>query len=97
MVNVKSDLDTSLNINENDSYYLKLLLPNSMYVCVCNAVTDKEIRQAIEIGASSLRDLREGLGVANTCGKCASCAKTILRDELSRNASAVCRFMPQLA
>jgi bacterioferritin-associated ferredoxin len=52
-----------------------------MYVCICNAVTEKEVRHAVQLGASSLGDLREGLGVAECCGKCASCARQILKDE----------------
>lgn len=50
-----------------------------MYVCICNAVTDTEIRQCAELGATSLADLRNGLGVALNCGKCACMAAEILR------------------
>lgn len=53
-----------------------------MYVCICKAVTDRQIRQAIELGARSLSDLKESLGVATGCGKCAPCARAILREEL---------------
>jgi len=58
-----------------------------MYICICNSVTDKEIRQAVKLGATSLKDLREGLGVASNCGKCASCAKAVLREELAAEPS----------
>ena len=53
-----------------------------MYVCICNAVTDREIRQAVALGAHSLADLKESLGVATNCRKCADCARAILREEL---------------
>ena len=53
-----------------------------MYVCICKAVTDRQIRQAVELGARSLGDLKESLGVATGCGKCASYARAILREEL---------------
>lgn len=49
-----------------------------MYVCVCNAVTDCQIRQAYCEGACSMRKLREKLGVAGCCGRCAPCAKDVL-------------------
>ncbi len=52
-----------------------------MYVCVCNAVTESEIRQAVELGARSLQDLQHGLGVAASCGKCAPSACCMLRAE----------------
>jgi bacterioferritin-associated ferredoxin len=54
-----------------------------MYVCICNAVTEREIRQAVGLGVTTMKELREGLGVAGDCGKCGSCAKQILRDELA--------------
>ena len=57
-------------------------IKKTMYVCICKAVTDRQIRQAIELGARSLSDLKEGLGVATGCGKCAPCARTMLREEL---------------
>ena len=55
----------------------------AMYVCICNAVTEREIRQAVSLGVTTLKELREGLGVAGDCGKCGTCAKNILRDELT--------------
>lgn len=51
-----------------------------MYVCLCNAVTDRQIAQAVEAGATRLRDLNRELGVAAECGKCAACAKQVLHD-----------------
>ena len=34
-----------------------------MYVCVCNAVTEQDIFNAVAEGCASLRQLREQLGV----------------------------------
>lgn len=51
-----------------------------MYVCICNAVTDKQIRQAVEDGAGSMRELRKQLGVCSDCGKCGPSAKEILQE-----------------
>ncbi len=50
-----------------------------MYVCICNAVTDKDIIQAAENGANSLKDLRNELNVATCCGRCATCAKGLIK------------------
>lgn len=36
-----------------------------MYVCVCQAVTERQVREAVEQGISSMRGLREQLGVQN--------------------------------
>lgn len=51
-----------------------------MYVCVCKAVTDRQIREAAQSGARTLRDLRRDLGVTSECGRCASCAKDCLKE-----------------
>jgi len=56
-----------------------------MYICVCNAVTEREIRQCAQLGASNLSDLRDGLGVATNCGKCKAAAVEILREEHTDN------------
>ena len=51
-----------------------------MYVCLCKAVTDKQIKHAVaEQGACSLRCLRRRFGLATQCGKCSVHAKQILR------------------
>lgn len=48
-----------------------------MYVCLCKAVTDKQIRKAAEQGCS-MRCLINELGLATQCGKCAKYAKQII-------------------
>lgn len=49
-----------------------------MYVCICNAITEREIRQCAELGAATLCDLRGCLGVASCCGTCAKSAQEVL-------------------
>ncbi|WP_374400799.1 (2Fe-2S)-binding protein [Niveibacterium sp.] len=51
-----------------------------MYVCVCNAVTERQVQQAAGNGARRLRDLSATLGVATQCGRCAQHALACLRD-----------------
>ena len=51
-----------------------------MYVCVCNAITDKQIRKAAESGARNLKDLQRKLGVATGCGSCTEAASEILQE-----------------
>lgn len=41
-----------------------------MYVCICKAVTEQQIRQAIAEGAESVAQLREKLEVTGNCGSC---------------------------
>ena len=51
-----------------------------MYICVCNAITDKQIREAADAGARNLWDLQAQLGVASNCGSCKETASEILRE-----------------
>jgi bacterioferritin-associated ferredoxin len=51
-----------------------------MYVCICHAVTDRDIRSCIEEGASSMRELRQQLCVGTQCGKCACHVRALLQE-----------------
>jgi bacterioferritin-associated ferredoxin len=51
-----------------------------MYICLCNAVTDRQIMQAAEAGARSREDLAQHLGVGLGCGRCVSCAESVLNE-----------------
>lgn len=51
-----------------------------MYVCVCKAVTEREVERAVAAGARSVRDLRESLGVCSGCCKCASHVRSLLAE-----------------
>lgn len=55
-----------------------------MIVCICHAVNDKTIRNAVRNGACSMRELRQELNVASQCGKCACMAKSILKEETTQ-------------
>ena len=50
----------------------------AMIVCVCKAVSDRQIRAAVKGGAASLRDLTRDLGLGTCCGKCLPEAKAAL-------------------
>ena len=56
-----------------------------MYICICEEVTDKQIKSAIKGGAKCMRDLRKELGIASQCGQCGQCAKAILKEHCSNN------------
>lgn len=51
-----------------------------MYVCVCRAITEEEIRRAVAGGADTLAKLRETLGLGVDCAKCLEYAKRFLDD-----------------
>ncbi|HLS55771.1 MAG TPA: (2Fe-2S)-binding protein [Zeimonas sp.] len=41
-----------------------------MIVCICRAVSDRQIRAVVSQGASSLSEVRAELGTGECCGKC---------------------------
>jgi len=55
-----------------------------MYVCLCKAVTDRQIRESIAGGAASFADIRRELGVATQCGKCSQMARTIIETSVKK-------------
>ncbi|MGH8719721.1 MAG: (2Fe-2S)-binding protein [Burkholderiales bacterium] len=62
-----------------------------MYLCVCHAITEAQVEDCITEGARSLCDLRGCLGIASTCGQCAT-----LAEEMLRRATAVETSKPEL-
>ena len=63
-----------------------------MYVCLCNPVTDCQIRGCVQQGARTLSDLQMQLGVAAQCGMCASTALAIV-DEETASAGTDCMYV----
>lgn len=75
-----------------------------MYVCICKAVTDKDICAGVAeamtdanvradaCSVARIREnLRDSLDVANTCGKCVPVADKIIRQVLAT------QYTPQLS
>ena len=58
-----------------------------MFVCLCHGVTDKQIKQAVHQGASTVKHIAKELNVATQCGKCAQATKIIIDQELEHLAS----------
>ena len=54
-----------------------------MYVCVCNAVTDSDIRNAVGIGVQNIKQLRQLTGCGTSCGLCEEMAVDLLQQALT--------------
>ena len=50
-----------------------------MYICICNAVTDKQLCHAINDGADTMDALHRVLSVGSQCGNCRDCARQFLK------------------
>ena len=44
-----------------------------MYLCVCNRVTERQVKKAIHEGAVTVAQLKLELDVASRCGSCGDC------------------------
>ena len=51
-----------------------------MYICLCNAITEREIRAHAAQGACTLADLEQCLGVGAGCGRCRPVASELLSE-----------------
>ena len=60
-----------------------------MYVCICNPVTDSQVRACASRGACTLTELQAELGVALQCGQCASVALAIVEEVTSESTAGV--------
>lgn len=52
----------------------------SMYVCICNAVTERQIRKAAAAGVSTIHELARETGCADCCGTCMEEAERLLQE-----------------
>ena len=56
-----------------------------MYICLCKAITDNQIREAVENGATRFGQVRQELGLASQCGKCGILAREVFDQSMERN------------
>lgn len=59
-----------------------------MYVCICQAVSDGEVREAVGTGACSMHELSDQLGVGQCCGRCRPHVEALLQETLIQAADA---------
>ena len=50
-----------------------------MYVCICNGITDHQIREAAAAGCSTVAELTMRTGAGANCGSCLDMAMDILQ------------------
>lgn len=59
-----------------------------VYVCICNGVTDHQIREAAENGCASVSELTMRTGCGSNCGSCLDMAAGLLEQ------ARACRDLP---
>ena len=50
-----------------------------MYVCICNGVTDRQIREAAAAGCTTVAELTMRTGAGANCGSCVDMAMDVLQ------------------
>jgi len=60
-----------------------------MYVCICNAVTDRDIRRAAEEGVETYAQLQACTGCGTCCGCCEADARLLLAEACAETADAL--------
>ncbi len=53
-----------------------------MYVCICNAFTDRQVKQHLKEGAKSAACVFRARGCAPQCGKCVPTLREIVNEHL---------------
>jgi bacterioferritin-associated ferredoxin len=59
-----------------------------MYVCLCNRITDQQVRDAALAGASRPAEIYPACGCAAQCGTCASTMRRLIDEHLVKIAAA---------
>ena len=60
-----------------------------MYVCICNAVTDRDIGRAAEHGVETYAQLQACTGCGSCCGCCETEARRLLAEACAETADAL--------
>ena len=56
-----------------------------MIICICRAKTDRDVAEAIEAGAASIRDLQR-CGIGTDCGSCHNVLRVMLAEAVAADA-----------
>jgi len=62
------------------------LASGAMYVCICNGVTEQQVRDAAEAGCASVAELTMRTGAGANCGSCIGLAADLLEEHRARRA-----------
>lgn len=54
-----------------------------MYVCICNALTDRDVASAIQLGANSVSRVYQKHGCKAQCGKCSCQVRDMLKSRIT--------------
>ena len=59
-----------------------------MYLCICNAITERQVRALAESGIAEAQEVYRALGCAPQCGKCIPYVQETLSETARRTSGA---------
>jgi bacterioferritin-associated ferredoxin len=65
-----------------------------VYVCLCRVVTDREVLQAVDEGAHTLRQVARRCGAGTVCGGCRPAIEALVRERLGREPGVGAEVIP---
>ncbi len=68
-----------------------------MYVCICNGITDREVRDVAAAGCRSVSELTMRTGAGAGCGSCLELAAQLLDEAHAARALPVLPILSQAA
>ena len=68
-----------------------------MYVCICNGITDREVRDVAAAGCRSVSELTMRTGAGAGCGSCLELAAQLLDEAHAARALPLLPRLPQAA
>jgi len=58
-----------------------------MYICICNNVTDRDIKNLVNNNITSIEDIQRITNAGNRCGKCIHTLKEVIIEYKEENKS----------
>ena len=68
-----------------------------MYVCICNGVTDRQIREAADAGCDSVSEMTMRTGAGASCGSCLGLVAELIDEARARRTLPLPLPLPVLA
>jgi bacterioferritin-associated ferredoxin len=65
-----------------------------MYVCVCRAVTEHEVRAAVDAGADTVEAVTRRCGAGDDCGACCGVIRDMIEDRWGEEDAPCPRRLP---
>lgn len=56
-----------------------------MYVCICNGIREKDVKKAVNSGATTVGRVFKSQGCKAECAQCVNCIRNVIDSETCEN------------